>query len=267
MNKTHHTNRQRGSHETARFLWFILLFTAVTLGLSGLFFLFSGEIPAFSLSDALQDDASGGKGLVVILDAGHGGEDGGAVGVNGTKEKDLNLDLTLMLAAQLRASGVTVLLTREDDRLLYDKNSDYAGKKKQLDLAARLNAMQTARNDHPDAEILFVSIHMNSYPSPTVSGFQVWYSGNDPSSQALAEAVQETVSRHLQPQNHRAVKLGGSNIFLLDRATLPAILVECGFLTNADECSRLSSEDYRREIAFSVAMAILGYHSATGEQS
>ena len=252
----------KGSREAAMLLLFIAVFSMITLGISALFFLASGETAAYA-----ADDETGSTDLVVILDAGHGGEDGGAVGVDGTKEKDLNLDLTLMLAAQLRAAGVTVMLTREDDRLLYDKNGDYAGKKKQLDLLSRLNAMTEARENHPDETILFVSIHMNSYPSPSVSGFQVWYSGNDPSSKTLAEAVQETVRRNLQRENQRTVKLSGSNIFLLDRATLPAILVECGFLTNAEECRRLSSEEYRREIAFSVSLAILNYHRGSGEQS
>jgi N-acetylmuramoyl-L-alanine amidase len=261
----HEQNRKepRAPLETAGFLLFIVIFSAITLGISALFLLLSGEMPVMSATE--EDD--GADRLVVILDAGHGGEDGGAVGVDGTKEKDLNLDLTLMLAAQLRAAGVTVILTREDDRLLYDKNGDYAGKKKQLDLAARLGAMADTKEDCPEGEILFISIHMNSYPSPSVSGFQVWYSGNDPSSKTLAEAVQQTVCRSLQPDNKRAVKLSGSNIYLLDRATLPAILVECGFLTNAEECRMLSSEEYRRELAFSMALAILKFHSDAEVQS
>ena len=244
------------SAETAGFLLFIVLFTIITLGATALFFCFTGaELPVFSSEGSAAEELL----RIVILDAGHGGEDGGTVGVNGMKEKDLNLDLTLMLAAQLRAAGVTVILTREDDRLLYDKNSNYVGKKKQLDLAARLQISARVREEYPNAEILFVSIHMNSYPSASVRGFQVWYSGNDRVSRDLALSVQKTVSDHLQQENKREAKLSGSNIYLLDRAILPSILVECGFLSNDEECRLLSSEEYRKRLAFSLCTAILNF--------
>lgn len=247
---------RRCSVETAGFLVFIVLFALITLGATVLFFYFTGtELPVFSSEVSATEDFR----RIVILDAGHGGEDGGTVGVDGTKEKDLNLELALMLAVQLRAAGVTVILTREDDRLLYDKNSDYAGKKKQLDLAARLQISARVKEAYPSAEILFVSIHMNSYPSASVRGFQVWYSGNDPVSRDLALSVQKTVSSHLRQGEKREAKLSGSNIYLLDRAVLPSILVECGFLSNDEECRLLSSEEYRKRLAFSLCLSILNY--------
>ena len=248
--------KSRRSAETLLFLLFVLIFVVITIGGAVVFFLFSGaELPTNSLVADVQETDK----RIVILDAGHGGEDGGAVGTDGTKEKDLNLDLTLTLASQLRAAGVTVILTREDDRLLYDKNVDYAGQKKQLDLASRLQISERVKKEYPNTEILFVSIHMNSFPSASAQGFQVWYSGNDPVSKDFAMAVQETVSEHLQQKKKREAKLSGSNIYLLDRAVLPSILVECGFLSNPEECSLLSSEEYRKRIAFSLFVSILNY--------
>ena len=186
-----------------------------------------------------------------IIDPGHGGEDGGCVGTDGTTEKDINLAVSLSIADILRLFGCDVMLTRTDDVMLYDRTSDYHGQKKVQDLAARLNCAR----QNPNA--FFVSIHMNSYPSPKECGLQVWYSKNDPRSEGLAAAVQSAAREYLMPQNTRKIKPAGSGIYLLDRAVTPAVLIECGFLSNPEECARLCIGEYQKKLALTIAAACL----------
>ena len=188
--------------------------------------------------------------LTIVLDAGHGGEDGGAVGVSGVYEKDLNLSITLILRELLVANGVDVVLTREDDRLLYDTTIDYHGRKKALDLAARRKIAEET------SDALFVSIHMNSYPLSQYRGLQVWYSPNDARSEKVAAHVQERVAATLQRENDRDIKKAGSSIYLLHHLQQPAILIECGFLSNAEDCARLEDEGYQRQLALQIMLAL-----------
>ena len=128
-------------------------------------------------------DAAAESDITVIIDAGHGGEDGGCEG-NGLVEKDLNLDIALRVASLLEDAGINVVMTRDTDILLYDKNSDYVGKKKAQDVRRRL---EIAKNqDDP----VLVSIHMNYFAQTQYSGLQVWYSKNDPRSRILAGLIQ-----------------------------------------------------------------------------
>lgn len=187
---------------------------------------------------------------LILLDPGHGGEDAGAVSQSGITEKELNLDTALLLRDLLSLLGYDVLLTRSTDVLLYDPSSDHHGHKKEQDLATRLKAAQ----EHPDA--LFVSLHMNAFTDPRYSGLQVWYSPNDPRSALYALGVQSTVCEVLQPENTRRIKEAGSNLFLLDRITSPAILIECGFLSNPEEAAKLSDPAYRKTLALLIALSI-----------
>ena len=198
--------------------------------------------------------ASSSPRPTVILDAGHGGEDGGAVGVNGVREKELNLAVTECLAELLTLAGVEVILTRTDDRMLYTAEQNIPGKRKYYDLVNRLAVAEA----HPDA--LFVSIHMNHFSEAQYSGLQVWCA-EDAASHALAEAVSASVKLRLQRENARQVKEAGSSILLLSRAVGCAVLVECGFLSNPSECALLCREDYRRELSFSIFCGIMEYLS------
>lgn len=153
--------------------------------------------------------ATGAEAWTVILDAGHGGEDGGAVSADGLQEKAVNLDLTLRIRDFLTENGVRVALTRDSDVLLYDRNTDYRGRKKALDLRARREIAEQIPGG------VFVSIHMNAFPQKQVHGLQVWYSPNHAASVLLAGAVQEEVRARLQPENNRKTKQAGSNIYLL----------------------------------------------------
>ena len=212
-------------------------------------------IPVLKFSLPLPNmSASNQTPITIVLDAGHGGEDGGCEG-NGLVEKDLNLDITMRIASLLRKQGVNVVLTREIDELLYDKNSDYEGKKKYQDVRRRLEIAQNQENP------VLVSIHMNFFAQTQYSGLQVWYSKADARSRLLANLVQSNVKYNLQPNNKRNVKEATSSIFLLDNATFPAILIECGFLSNTDEARALSDENYRQKLAEIIFNSIMTYIS------
>lgn len=187
----------------------------------------------------------------VILDAGHGGEDGGASSADGLLEKDLNLSLALTMRDILAANGIKVILTRDTDTLLYDRNVNYHSRKKMLDMAARLKITK----DTPDA--VFVSIHMNTYPLPSCQGVQVWYSENNDASNELAKVIHATTQELLQPENDRPIKRSGSSIYLLHHLECPAVLVECGFLSNPAEAALLGDENYRQQLALTLCMGIL----------
>ena len=194
--------------------------------------------------------------VTVVLDAGHGGEDGGAVGVNGVYEKDLNLSLTHRLGALLEEAGVRVVYTRTEDKMLYSEAEGKSGRKKFFDLRNRLLLARAQENP------VLVSIHMNKFTVAKYSGLQVYYSAARPESRALAAAVQETVRKNLQPENRRQIKQAGDNIYLLDKADIPAVLIECGFLSNPAECENLSSEDYQNRLSYAVFCGIMEYLTA-----
>ncbi|MBO4283752.1 MAG: N-acetylmuramoyl-L-alanine amidase [Clostridia bacterium] len=186
----------------------------------------------------------------VILDAGHGGSDGGATGINGALEKDLNLSMVLLLADLLRSEGVDVILTRENDALVITEEQDRSGHRKRWDVNNRI-AFTTLC---PDA--FFVSIHMNWFPVEKYDGLQVWYAKTEGSA-ALAEAIRRHVVSDLQPDNKRQSKKADKSIRLLDSAGCTAVLVECGFLSNSAECEKICSPDYQRELSFSIFCGIM----------
>lgn len=242
------------ANSRSRFLYFALLFIAVSVIFSAL-----GISPhvaeAFRLfpsSKETQDIPS----VTVVIDAGHGGEDGGACTYGGLPEKDLNLFIAKDLELMLRLCGINVIMTRNDDRLLYDPKSDYEGHKKSMDLAARLKIA----NETPNA--ILISIHMNAFPESKYSGLQVYYSDQSIDSLNLAQMIQNTCKSRLMPSNARKVKAAGSNIYLLHRFTGVGILVECGFLSNEAEREKLNTSEYRHQLAACFLEAIIEYISS-----
>ena len=195
----------------------------------------------------------------VIIDAGHGGEDCGAIGINGVYEKDLNLIIALELQGMLQANEIPTRLTRETDTLLYDKNTDYHGKKKILDMQAR----RAIINQYPNA--IFISIHMNSFPEQKYSGLQIYYSPCVEKSRILAQFIQDTVHNNLQYDNDRQIKSSEDNIYLLNEAIHPSILIECGFLSNREECELLCQTAYQKRLTLCIYTAIINYF--TSEQN
>ena len=189
---------------------------------------------------------------IIIIDAGHGGEDPGAVGVTGVLEKDLDLQIALEMGRMLEEKGYVVVYTRTDDRLLYTEEENIHGIRKISDLKNRCKV--AAR--YPEA--IFVSIHMNSFASSKYSGLQVYYSEKNESSSALADSIQNKVVTELQKDNNRMTKPGKS-IYVLENISNVAVLVECGFLTNEVECKKLSEKEYQKELSFSIVCGIIEY--------
>lgn len=197
--------------------------------------------------------------VCVVIDAGHGGEDGGTSSAAGVLEKDLNLSVAFALRDLFEAAGVPVVMTRTEDKLLYDRNVDFQGRKKVLDLAARrlVTEKVAAKAEQCGGVSLFISIHMNAFPQPQYSGMQVWYGTGDPLSAEVAGGIQSAAVA-IMHDNHRKIKGAGSNIYLLDRIKSPAVLVECGFLSNPEEAERLSREAYRYAVAAVVFAGVMG---------
>ena len=188
----------------------------------------------------------------VVIDAGHGGEDPGALGVNGSLEKDLNLAIAMELGAALSERGFNVVYTRTEDKMLYSEDENIKGFRKLSDLKNRVQIANAIEN------VILVSIHMNSYGESKYSGLQVYYKGDDKASRDLATSIQTHVRDDLQPSNDRPIKKG-ENIYLLENSKGRAVLIECGFLTNAEECEKLSQKEYQKELSFSIVCGIIEY--------
>ena len=186
----------------------------------------------------------------VIVDAGHGGEDGGTQSSAGVLEKDINLAVSLKLGALLRLMGYSVIYTRTQDKLVYGADAVTQRQKKVSDIQYRLKLTQT----YPDA--LFLSIHQNYFTQSKYTGAQVFYSKNNPQSEKLADSIQESIRSLLQPENDRQIKPTGKDIYLLYHAALPAVMVECGFMSNPGEALLLSDELYQKKICLAVTAGI-----------
>ncbi len=189
---------------------------------------------------------------VIILDAGHGGEDSGAIGADGVLEKDLNLKIAEILKSELEAKGFTVVMTRTEDKMLYSEEENIKGMRKLSDLK---NRVKVAEN-YPNA--IFVSIHMNSFGASEYSGLQVYYAEDDSGSMALANAIQSSVKESLQPDNNRVTKCG-KNLYLLEKSPVTSVIVECGFLSNEAECKKISEKEYQKELSFAIVCGIIKY--------
>lgn len=194
-------------------------------------------------------------GKTVVLDAGHGYPDGGAVGLSGTEEDALNLEVTLFLQGFLEKSGINVILTRADENGIFDENKGNIKNKKLSDMKNREKIMNESGAD------IFVSIHMNKFTDSKYSGPQVFYSANLEEGKLLAETVQKELIAELKPKMEREIKKAGSGIYLLKNAELPAVLVECGFLSNPDEERLLKTAEYRKRTAWAIYKGIITYFS------
>lgn len=189
---------------------------------------------------------------LIILDAGHGGEDPGTSTADGILEKDLNLEITLLLGEMLMEKGYTVVYTRTEDKLLYAPEENIKGIRKISDLKNRCKIAK----EYPDA--VFVSIHMNSYGSSKYSGLQVYYSTKDKESEDLANLIQFSVKENLQPKNNRKIK-PGNDIYVLENIDNVGVLIECGFLSNTEEAKKLSEKEYQKMLCFSIICGIIEY--------
>lgn len=194
---------------------------------------------------------------IIIIDAGHGGEDPGAIGISGIYEKDINLQIALMLGEELKSRNYTVIYTRTTDKMLYLPEENIKGMRKISDLKNRCKLTEGYDN------AILISIHMNSYAASQYSGLQVYYKDGDDESREFASKIQNTVKKSLQPSNTRQVK-NGNNIYLLENTNCTSVLIECGFISNESECKKLSEKEYQKQLCFSIICGIIEYMEEKG---
>lgn len=210
----------------------------------------AGYVKAVNAVNALQSASAAEEGAqTVVIDAGHGGDDPGKIGINGAPEKDVNLCIAEKLRQYLEADGIKVVLTRETESGLYDAD---ASNKKVQDMKRRI-----AKIEETDP-VLTVSIHQNSYPEEYVHGAQVFYYNGSSESEKLAAMIQRQMIRDLDPENHRQIKSNDS-YYLLKKTKGTIVIVECGFLSNAEEAEKLCDDIYQDRVAWSIHKGILQY--------
>ncbi len=191
---------------------------------------------------------------VIIIDAGHGGEDGGAIGADGTNEKNINLEIALKLNEILTVMGYKTRMVRTTDISIHNESANTLREKKVSDIRNRTAIMDEYEN------CLYVSIHQNKYDDSRIWGAQTFYSPNDEASKALAQFIQTSIATDIQPDNKRMIKESGTSIYVLYNATKPAVMVECGFISNPNELSQLKTEEYQSKMAFSIMAGIINYN-------
>ncbi len=191
-----------------------------------------------------------GRGRALVLDAGHGGEDGGAVSITGVPESQINLAIVLKLRDVLGLYGVDPVVLREEDISLHDGDANTLREKKRSDLKNRVALVEEVEGG------TLLSIHQNTYPGSRYHGTHVFYAPTE-GSQKLAEHFQSSIKIALQPDNERAVKQIPDTVYIMNHVTCPAILIECGFLTNPGEEALLRDEDYQRKLSAVIAAAWL----------
>ncbi len=187
---------------------------------------------------------------IVILDAGHGGIDGGCTSAEGVPEKGINLDILLRLRDLLEINGYEVKVTRDTDRSIHDEGIVGIAEQKSSDMDNRLAIFNETDN------ALCLSIHQNQFTDAKYSGAQMFYSNSNKNSEALARALQSRFRELLQPYNNREIKLCGKELFLCYYSENPTVMAECGFLSNPEEAAMLSTEDYREKVAFTLYTGI-----------
>ncbi len=190
----------------------------------------------------------------IIIDAGHGGDDGGAV-ANGIVEKDINLSISKKLYNIFKASGFNVKMTRNSDEMINDYG-DSLRERKISDMKKRLGIFNSSENN------VVISIHQNKFTQEQYFGTQIFYSTNNQKSLSLANSIKSNVQALLQPDNEREVKPATRDIYLLYNSKVPSIIVECGFISNFNEANKLKQEYYQNEIAFTIYSGFLEYYNS-----
>ena len=229
----------------------VLQLTAFAVAIFGILFScisLNKKLYTSVLSTAVQNKA------VVILDAGHGGIDGGA-SVNGVKESDINLSIAQKSRDFLTFMGYRVIMTRDGDYSIHDSAASTIRAQKRSDLKNRLDIMRSM------PEAVCVSIHLNRFGQSYVHGAQVFY-GPTAGSRELAQQIQDNIAVHLQTDNERKIKKADSALYILiNNEITPAVMVECGFLSNPADAENLQNEDYQKMIAYLLGYSLIQYEN------
>lgn len=185
----------------------------------------------------------------IVLDAGHGGKDSGTIASDGTLEKDINLGIVLNLYDFLRFSGINAVTIRNNDTECYPPKSDTS----KSDLYNRLDFVNSINNS------ILVSIHQNHFEDVSEWGMQVWYTANDETSKILADNILDISKSFLQPENQRVNKQSDNSYYILYKATVPSVMVECGFMSNTEENNKLKNDKYQKQLSCTILMGINKY--------
>jgi N-acetylmuramoyl-L-alanine amidase len=226
------------------FIVYVILFIAY------LTFIVLSFINIDSLADVNSSDISE---PIIVIDAGHGGEDGGAV-ANNIVEKDINLSISKKLKDIFKASGFIVITTRDKDKMI-NTNGSSLREKKVSDMKNRLELFNKNENN------IVVSIHQNKFSQEKYSGTQIFYSDNNPQSETMAEYIRKNIAKLIQPENERTTKPADRSIYLLYNSKVPAVIVECGFISNYTEANKLKDNNYQKKLAFAIYSGVLEFYN------
>lgn len=199
------------------------------------------------LKNAFISEAS--ERRIVVVDAGHGLPDGGAVGINGTVEQEINLAVAKKVCEVLEGKGIKVIMTRSSDNCLCEETEGKSIRKMKVeDMNKRLDIIKKSNAD------LFISIHMNCFEKESAHGLRIFYDSTHPETKELAEKMQQGMAKVTGAKTY-AVKSAEKSLFLMKNPPVPSILAECGFISNAEEEKKLNDEDYRSRLAWAIANA------------
>lgn len=208
---------------------------------------------SYNKIDGMASALAGERVPTIVIDPGHGGEDGGASSDTSVLEKDINLAISLKLQSLLETSGFHVVMTRTTDTSIGDQKLDTVRERKVSDLHNRLKIVEA------QGDCILVSIHQNHFSESKYSGAQMFYSTKNAGSKDLAENIKSRVVELIQPENTRETKPATDSIYLLWNAKIPAVTVECGFLSNQSEAAKLNDKTYQQQMAFAICSGILDY--------
>lgn len=226
-------------------------FCCFFIGLAAVFWY--GHAPAAPVFAAQM-----GKNVTVVVDAGHGGEDGGAVSPDGVEESRINLEIAMRVNDLLRFAGQETVLTRREDVTIADPDLATVRQRKASDLQNRVALVNSTEN------AVLLSIHQNSLPSSVVThGAQVFWNQRE-GAEMLAETVQDTLNAWINTGNEKKPKPIPATIYLMKNITAPGVIVECGFLSNPEETVQLQQPSYQLKLAAAVAAGYL--RCRTGEE-
>ena len=231
----------------------VLVTLCCCLAVAGLSALVKGDGKAVEVSTGANQKQ------VIIIDAGHGGFDGGCVAINGAYEKDINLDIVKKLGEILSFNGYEVVYTRKDDNAICDNGVEGIRNQKASDMKNRLEIIKK----YPTA--IFLSVHQNQFTESEYSGGQMFYTTNNSGNFRLATIMQKRFAE-LQPGNDRMPKLIDNRLYLFKDTNQESLLLECGFLSNPGDAENLSNEEYRKKVAFTIYHGLSDYISERTEE-
>lgn len=182
----------------------------------------------------------------IVIDAGHGGVDAGAIAIDNTPEKGINLSIALSLYDYLMVSGIDSQLIRDGDYEIYPNGID----RSRSDLYNRMDIINSVHNS------MLVSIHQNHFENENEWGTQIWYSDNNQISKKVADRILNNIKYFLQPDNKRKNKASDDSYYLLYKAKVPSVMVECGFISNREENKKLQNKEYQNDLAYSILLGV-----------